>query len=295
VTYRLERGEPLDAGLRRIAREEVERVIASLRDDADIQEGVHDARERLKRVRAVLRLLRDGLAEDGYAPEHAFYRDLGRDLSELRDAGVAIDTLEGLRPHAPAAAGPAFPEVRDRLSTRLAETARRHLDEERRHERVTAALEGSVDGIAGWPIGSDRFETIAPGLRRVYRRGRRALASAYAGPGHEPLHEWRKRVKDLWYQVRILEGVWPPVMGGLSDSLHGISSALGDATDLSVLERRIREMDPPDAARRALLETLAARRAELRELAQPLGLRIWHESPGRFVRRVGAYWDAWRA
>lgn len=38
------------------------------------------------------------------------------------------------------------------------------------------------------------------------------MAQAQAKPSVENLHEWRKRVKDLWYQVRLLTPLWPGML-----------------------------------------------------------------------------------
>ena len=53
------------------------------------QTGVHAARKRLKKIRGVLCLVRPELAE-WYRVENVRYRDVGRDLSQIRDAQVMI-------------------------------------------------------------------------------------------------------------------------------------------------------------------------------------------------------------
>jgi hypothetical protein len=46
------------------------------------------------------------------------------------------------------------------------------------------------------------FKFIEPGLLDSYKRGRRAMSSAYDKPEETAFHEWRKRVKDLGYQMQ---------------------------------------------------------------------------------------------
>ena len=53
-------------------------------------------------------------------------------------------------------------------------------------------------GVAGFR------EALADGLPTTYRRGRKAYEQARSEPGAESLHEWRKRSKDLWYELRLL-------------------------------------------------------------------------------------------
>ncbi|MEO7859923.1 MAG: CHAD domain-containing protein [Nitrospirales bacterium] len=61
------------------------------------------------------------------------------------------------------------------------------------------------------------------GLRHTYTRGRTTQAQVHATPTAETLYEWRKRVKDLGYQVRLLEPMWPGLLGGLPDELERFS------------------------------------------------------------------------
>ncbi|HEX5272437.1 MAG TPA: hypothetical protein VFW33_18195 [Gemmataceae bacterium] len=44
-----------------------------------------------------------------------------------------------------------------------------------------------------------------------------------------------------------------------------------------------------------VLPLIGRRRQELREEAFRVGEQVFRESPGDFLRRVRAYWKAWRA
>lgn len=323
MSYRLELDEPLAEGIRRACREELEVIIASLRDESVPHESVHDARERLKRVRAALRLVRDAMGEDRFRAANVFFRDRGRELSELRDARVAVDTLDGLLANAveratdgegaiaragAAPSGPsgaaersferAYGVLRPVLECGLEQTVRHQLRDERRHERVAGALEDALPRVDDWPIEGRGFGMIAHGLERIYRQGRKRLAKAYEDPSLERFHDWRKRVKDLWYHVRLLEASWPPVMSGSAEGIHELSDLLGDSTDLSVLGDLVSGLDVPGLApadRSALLCVIARRRDALRERARPVGERVFHESPAAFAGRMDAYFEAWRS
>ena len=91
-----------------------------------------------------------------------------------------------------------------------------------------------------WPLSHDSFEAVAKGLERTYRRGRRAFKAALEEPSAEALHEWRKRVKDLWYEHTLLRELWPPVMSATGDEAHELSDRLGDDHDLVVLAAWVR-------------------------------------------------------
>ena len=93
--FRLRAGESLRTAVRRIACAEIDAVIAALegpiRDDT-----VHEVRKATKRLRALLRLVRDHLGPRRYARENRTFRDSARALSPARDAEVLVATVDRL-------------------------------------------------------------------------------------------------------------------------------------------------------------------------------------------------------
>lgn len=275
--YRLRREEKVARGVRRIARGRVETAIESLSKAArgeDPVESVHSARKDLKKIRSLLRLVRDELGEDAYERENARYRDAGRLLSASRDARVKAGALASL----------SGPEIDFGASEVERDAALAAIEE----------IEKGGEAIEDWPLDGGGWSLIAPGLERSYRRGRRGFHLARKGPDPELVHEWRKRVKDLWYQLRLLRKAWPPLLGATVDELHALADLLGDHHDLAVLADDLGERDDL-RDRERLLDEIARRQADLVERALALGERVYAEKPGAFRRRVHAYWRAWRS
>src|SRR5260370_34629660 len=82
--YHLERNEPVPQGLRRIAREQ----LASAADELGKRgsrraEGIHEARKSIKKVRAVLRLVRRELGNT-FPKKNGLLLRIGRHLPGLR-------------------------------------------------------------------------------------------------------------------------------------------------------------------------------------------------------------------
>ena len=105
---------------------------------------------------------------------------------------------------------------------------------------------------------------------------------AYADPNSEIFHEWRKRVKYLWYHLEILTELWPKVLSSLADELHTLSEYLGIDHDLAVLRSTIlnqpeRFVDEKELT--LLISLIDQERLSLETLARPLGERIYSESP----------------
>ena len=88
--------------------------------------------------------------------------------------------------------------------------------------------------MADWPLETDGFEAFEEGLGRIYRGTIRDF-TAMKSPSAERMHEWRKRTKDLWYHLQLLEDSWKPVLSAIADEAHELSDRLGDEHDLTVL------------------------------------------------------------
>ena len=122
---------------------------------------------------------------------------------------------------------------------------------------------------------------------------RRALA------GREPpaFHEWRKRAKDLRYQMEFLAPIWPGVLDAAAAELARLTDLLGDANDVGVLIRALLPVlheeahgaDPGDA-----IATLLEERAVLWEEALEIGDRFYADSPRAFAEQIKASWKASR-
>lgn len=137
------------------------------------------------------------------------------------------------------------------------------------------------------------FSTIEPGLERVYRQGRAAMELALVDPTDEHLHEWRKRVKDHWYHVRLLRNVWPKVMDAYGKEMKALSDALGNDHDLAVVAPVMRAepesfggVEPVEG----ILALGARRRGEFQAHARTLGRRIYAEKPRVLVKRFESRW-----
>ena len=70
--------------------------------------------------------------------------------------------------------------------------------------RTRGALDEAGTGTAEWTFERDDFGAVDPGLRRIYRQGRRRMRTAQARPSAEHLHDARNRAKDLWHAAQLL-------------------------------------------------------------------------------------------
>ncbi len=85
MAYRIKKGDKsVQAGLRRIADEQIGRALGEIDDDdLDFAEKVHQVRKRCKKLRGLIRLVRP--AFDDYSAENGAFRDAAQMLSGVRD------------------------------------------------------------------------------------------------------------------------------------------------------------------------------------------------------------------
>lgn len=299
MSYRLETGESLPTGIKRIAMEQIDQALDQLENAPEGRdEAVHDARKRFKKIRAVLRLVRDEIGEEVYKPENVCYRDAGRRLSDVRDSYVMVETVDLLTDYYADQLDPeAFAGLREKLVEEHEEFKHKILDHEEAAQEVIQTLREARKRVENWPIDHNDFSAIRGGLKRVYKRGYKGLSRSYDEPVAENFHEWRKRIKYLWYHTRILEPVWPDMFDELADQVHDLSDYLGEDHDLAELRKLI--VDRPDLFsdeedRQLLLGLIDRRSAEYRASARPLGERIYVEKPKDFVDRIEEYWEVWQ-
>ena len=291
--YKLKRGEGFADGIARVVDEQLEGAVEQLRGEGDAvaDEAVHDVRKRLKKSRSALRLARDDLGDATRGAENDVLRRAGRRLSGARDAQVLLQTLALLKDELSA---PAYGAMRDVLEQRRDALGARQQGSRDAAGEIADELEALRGRIADWPLADASFRSAGRGLRRIHKRGRRAMDVALAGGSDDDWHEWRKRVKDLWYSLRILQPVARAQLAGMVDEADELSDVLGDHNDLAVLLQAVDEhRDVLGDDKAAELRAAASRRRDrLRLSAVPLGKRLYAESPRRFGRRVKAYWNA---
>jgi CHAD domain-containing protein len=110
------------------------------------------------------------------------------------------------------------------------------------------------------------------------------------------LHKWRKRVKDLWYEMRLLGPLCGPVIGGAAEEADQLSDLLGDEHDLGVLRQILVELAPElPADVESLVELVDLRREQLQTRALLIGRRTYAEKPRAFARRIRRSWRTGRA
>jgi CHAD domain-containing protein len=298
MAYRLADGETADQAIRRIAAEQLDRAIGGLTEGvrADPMAAVHSARKALKKERSLLRLSRGSMKSSVRRRENVACRDAGRRLSAARDAKVIVEALDSLAErYAGQLSEKTFATIRERVRE-AGEAPHRSLMDSGLTGEVAKELRAARVRTGQWRLKHDGWKAVKGGLRRSYRRGRKAFRRAQANPTTERLHEWRKRTKDHWYHLRLLQPIAPRTMKGHAKDAHLLSDVLGDDHDLAMLRETLLEAGPTLAVDLdSVIALVDHRRGQLQAQAMLLGERLYAEKPKAFVRRMHTYWKAWRA
>ena len=289
MAYYLERQERFSEGIQRIGLEQNKMAIDGLANDDDPHGGVHKARKHFKKLRALYRLIRDEVGPEVYRQGNTFYRDLGRRLASLRDITSLIEAVALLQKRP----GTIAENEACYLLLALLEKERQailqtHTAEDSLLEQAILQLQENRHRFLQLSLRDDCLPEIIAALRRVYQRGYKEYHKALGTPSVEDMHEWRKRVKYLWYQYRLLKQASPRVFRAYKKIANPLSDILGDYHDLALLDEKIEEQSRqlPEEARQLLHELIGAHLGRLLEESRRLGAIFYAETPEAFIRRM---------
>ena len=294
MTYRFKLEEPIAQGVRRIGLEQIEMAAAKLADKDDIAAAIHDARRCLKRLRALLRLIRPALSEAAYRRESERLSGIGRLLSGARDLFVMQQTVAKVETRFGALPNGTAARLR-KLMARGNVGGRRAAADGRRQALQRLAQAKRL--FAGKAVEEIELDHILDGLEDAYRRARKAFRQAYRKPSTETFHAWRKRVQAHWRHMALLTRGWPEALSARAGEAKELSRLLGEDHDYAVLSAFAREqgaaLAPEDLA--ALVARCEACQAELRAAARPRGERLFAEAADDLKERVALYWTSARS
>jgi CHAD domain-containing protein len=279
----------LEAGLHRIAHEELSRALRHL-DTAQALEGaaVHDLRKSVKKLRGALRLVRHGM-RDVQAAENIVLRDAGRLLSGSRDGAVRWTTFQRLVGDQP---GPEMAALSNHLAKGVEAVAAPPPPGLR---QTFADMLGRVED---WRLhGSDR-RILSEGLAETRARARQRMLAARDGADQQAIHDWRKRAKDHWYQARLLAPIWPEAMKPVVAAADRLGEALGDHHDLDMLLVYLIDLSA-DLAPPEVVENLTTRARDARQALETqsfaLGARLFAGDPEAMADLWARWYKLWRA
>jgi CHAD domain-containing protein len=254
---------------------------------ADQAKLVHDTRKAIKRMRALARLLRGVIGEREFQSVNSRLRDTARRLAPSRDSAVRLSTLLrliALHPKALALEG--IERLRAQLEAELTQANPPVCD-----PRMLSDIAEMRRELSHWNVLDHDLGALTPGLRRIYGEGHRRYARAKRKNARpQDRHDWRKRVKALYYTLDMLGGESAKGTHGVTRRTERLGETLGEEHDLWVLSVYVEEhpqaLAQSDRSQKVLLKLISKRRKRLGKRALADGAQIYADPPDKFTRRI---------
>jgi CHAD domain-containing protein len=286
--YCLKLREPLANGLKRIFQEQIQSALKLCRHPAK-ERGVtvHEVRKHLKKLRAALRLTKNEVGKNRWAKEDLFLREIGRLVSDLRDAHVRYQTLIQLRDDAKQQ----FPRIEELLSMERESFSAAFAGWQK---QAIPKLKRVRERLSKWPLSGITWKQICGVIAKSYQRGQNRLAKALKKRDPESFHAWRMSVKELWYQLRILRPLNRLVLEEIASDAKTLGELLGRAHDFAFLLARLDRERGDQALYDELVQLQKLIRKRGKRLhcdALELGRCFYAEPSEVFAKRISIFID----
>jgi CHAD domain-containing protein len=265
---------------------ELDRATAQLRQAHLTHEHVHQARKYVKRGRAELQLIGPVLPRAVLRRTKRHLSEAGKMLGVARDAKVLPDTLG--RVIEASAAMDIRPQAAAGLANWLATQRAGRLGELRSRggREVLLSLARAERDLKQVPQMRADPKVLRVGLEKRYRKGRKALRRAQKRPTTARLHEVRKQAKQLYNQLRGLNGsAQVRLKPSARNRLKAVGDKLGKDHDLALLCEHITALrgKASPRARKALEGVIRKKRKRLQREALRTASKAYSRGPARFV------------
>ena len=285
MPFRFKKSETLEKAVRRVGDERIRAALKWL-EKARRPAAIHSVRKEIKKLRALLRLVRGEMGRDEYRRSVKPLRRGAELLAASRDARVIFRALENLVEDA----GTQFPKLHRFLRKHWRREARRLMEGNAMSEaeRFLCKTRRQLRRLA---VKSSGWMAIEPGLKQCYQRGQETNALAVREPTPENFHAWRKQVKTFWYQLQLICPKRSREAQNFIDELEHLGMQLGKEHDLVLLKQFIdgqycAEADEVVAVGK-LIETS---RRKLRQTALKLGGQLFADEPATVCFWLKKYW-----
>lgn len=286
MSFELNLNESSAENVRRILTEEVAFIAEQMQAAGDARHlAVHLTRKRFKRIRALLRLIRDEVGEAVYQQENRFYRDASRLLSPVRDSAVMVDLFNTLV-EADHDAEAQTAVISSWLTERHHTISSDLLDEAGALTEVAQLMAQAHARIASLTIPTESVTAFLIGMQYIYKQAQIELQHAFDEGQAEQFHNWRKQVKYLWHAVEILHPLQPELATKLEIELHLLSDGLGEAHDLFVL-RELLQLEAPSLTEhenvQCFLQEVHNKQLAIEQAQRPFATTLFSQTPTQFI------------
>ena len=296
--FELNHKETTPENINRLINRQLESILGHCETrQEDMHTSIHEIRKSCKRIRAILRLIRDEIGYSSYYRENVFYRDLGRKLSDIRSFNVLIETTRILQTDL----SNTIPETEIEP---LLEEFQLHRDkllemtllDENLFGNISKQVQKAGKRIPDLVISHNDFRAFKGGLLRIYKQGKKYRDLARTQPSNHNLHDLRKRIKYLWYQMLILQPIFPAQLKAYAETLDKIGENLGNYHDFAELQTFLKDHADiiKDPVHTTLRESCEFKKASILNRTWNAIDTIYRDEPVEIAGRFNQYWTAYK-
>ena len=284
MSYCVEKNEKISDAVRRTATAEVHAAIAELHSVPLKSKNIHEARRHLKKVRALLRLVRKQFPPTAFKKENKAFRDAGKMLSPIRDARVVRKSLASLK----SSDGKIKPGFRF-ITLALQKDCDRRVIEKADLTKMTRLLQIALGRVKNWRLGNLKAREVRSALERSFRRCKKYFCKCLKTKRDESFHLLRKRVKDLEFHLCLFKVAWHKKAKCAWKEIKRLDDSLGEDHDLALLSERLRHFKFNNRELQndyqKIVTAICERRTKLQKRAIKIGKVLFQEKPTVFVGR----------
>ncbi|CAN5662899.1 CHAD domain-containing protein [soil metagenome] len=221
---------------------------------------IHDIRVSTKKIQGLLRLSGKFVNAADQAAARTLTRSIRSAFAGERDEEILRQRQSELLPKTD-------PALLDPAPVSVTTTPAEALVQARQLEQM----------LAGFSLDTLHSRDLIRTATASYRKARQLLKSCRKGPEDEPMHTWRKRVKDVSYQSLALAEL--PFLAKRTASLDRLADLLGEYHDLAVLQARL-------GGHSDHVTVVAKHKKAIGKAAFKLGARLLDRPPARFAKKL---------
>lgn len=294
---RIDPQAPLTAEIQRIVTDELTRATADLETARSQPErGFHQTRKRLKKLRALYRLLRSA-DRPFWNAENIRLRDVARGLAGAREAAALIETMDRLtQANSRESGSGGLTPIREALVRHHDRIVRNRSGQDGFIDEAIRAIEEGRRSVEACALPHDpqaAADILADGAASALRRALRALELARKHGREDDFHELRKAVKDHWTHLTLLASFWPKPVKSRRKQVGSLGDCLGELNDLFVLRELIDRRDEclgADGDLQLLQRLLRRSEKKLRKKCLDEAEKLFDVRPAKLGRRLADHY-----
>jgi len=256
--------------------------------------SIHEARKNIKKLRAVLRLIRHEIGIEKYQELNIFYRETGQKIALLRDDTSMVELLENFKENIKSPELQKVIQKSIRLAKKKREKEFADFYKNKKGAQLNKSLSGKMAALKQANISGNPEIFIMQSVGKVHRDTIKRMKQAEKEGSNEAYHNWRKQVKYLMFQMMILKNAWPKFFDAYIDELDKLQKLLGSLHDLNILNNYAVQGDLltlDKKQKEALLNYIYPRRASLKKQVHVIGKQLFAENSVAFSKRVLGIWN----